>query len=340
MPDDSTRTAAPEDPDEVPTHTFGAGPNPAGGTVSHAPAHDAVPDVAITVDAVPDATPDIPGYEVLEELGRGGMGVVYKARNMKLNRIVALKMVLSGHADSGRTIRFLAEAEALASVKHPHVVQVYEFGESHRRPFIALEYLPGGSLTARLSKPMPAAAVVELLGKIARGVAAAHDGGMVHRDIKPGNVLFDAAGEPKVTDFGLAKRLTGGDLTATFAVLGTPHYMSPEQAKGDTKFVGPQADVWALGVILYEALTGVRPFAADDIQDVLNRVMTAEPVPPRKRVASLPRELELICLKCLAKPPYERYPTAKELADDLDRFTRGVPISVRPAGPIDAATSG
>ncbi len=335
---DPTRTAPPE---SAATRSAPNAPEPSpGGTISYAPA---TPGSTGTVsfpgngDApVQAGAPEVPGYELLEELGRGAMGVVYKARDLKLNRVVALKMVLGDErADPKRLIRFLAEAEAVAAVRHPHVVQVYEFGEASGRPFIAFEYLAGGKLTERLGAPLPPKDAAELVSRISRGVAAAHEQGIVHRDLKPGNVLFDEAGAPRVTDFGLAKRGSVSDLTATQAVMGTPAYMSPEQASGSAKFVGPQADVWALGVILYEALTGSRPFDAEDVRELLTRIMTTDPGPPRKRLAAVPRDLELVCLKCLSKPAYERYPTARELADDLDRFVRGEPISIRPAGPLE-----
>ena len=214
-------------------------------------------------DISPSSPPNVPGYDLLATLGEGGMGEVWKARQIKLNRVVALKMVLGGHrAGAKELIRFLAEAEAVAAVKHPHVVQVYEYGDADGRPFLAMEYLPGGSLTDRLKQagrhsPLDAA---KLVGTLAAAVQAAHDLGIVHRDLKPGNVLYDETGQPKVTDFGIAKRASGSDLTATQAVMGTPAYMAPEQARGETRFVGPQADVYSLGVILYECLTGTRPF--------------------------------------------------------------------------------
>src|SRR5262249_28520895 len=226
-----------------------------------------------------------------------------------------------------------AEAEAMAAVRHPHVVQVFELGEHDGRPFMALEYLPGGTLSDLLAggrlAPADAAA---LLAKLAGAVQAAHDAGIVHRDLKPDNVLFGLDGEPKVTDFGIAKR-GQSDLTRTQAAMGTPAYMAPEQAKGEAKFVAPAADTYALGVILYECLTGTRPFDGDESWSVLRRVIDTDPDPPRKRVPGLPRDLELICLKCLAKRPADRYPTADALADDLRRFLDGRPVSVPPAGP-------
>ena len=196
----------------------------------------------------------VPGFEILCELGRGGVGVVFKARQLSLNRIVALKELL-GTADERATIRFLAEAEAVAAVKHPNVVEVYEFGDTGGRQYLALEFLPGGTLEDRIGGPdkkkLPPIEAAALVEKVARGVAAAHEQDIVHRDLKPSNVLFDPAGEPKVTDFGLAKRTTGVELTRTQAVMGTPAYMAPEQARRETKFVGPPCDVYALGVVLY-----------------------------------------------------------------------------------------
>ena len=206
--------------------------------------------------------------------------------------------------------------------------------EHDGRPFLAMEYLPGRSLFQRLKTtdirdPIVAARTI---GKLARALQAARDLGIVHRDLKPGNVLFDEAGEPKVTDFGLAKRGSGKDLTATQVVMGTPGYMAPEQAKGDTKFVGPGADIYSLGVILYECLSGTRPFNDASTMALLRKVAEEEPQRIRKRMPDVPRDVELICLKCLAKDPADRYPTALALADDLRRFAAGEPVSVRAAG--------
>ena len=194
------------------------------------------------------------GYQIVREIACGAMGVVYEARQLQLNRVVAFKKVL--HADPSGLLRFLAEA--IAAVRHPNVVQVYESGQHDGQPYLAMEFCPGGTLAAKLKDGgrLAPQAAVELMAQVAAGVAAAHAEGVVHRDLKPGNVLFDVAGVPKVADFGLAKRGTGADLTHTQAVMGTPAYMSPEQARGETKFVGPTADVWALGVMLYECLTG------------------------------------------------------------------------------------
>ncbi|VTR93343.1 serine threonine protein kinase : WD40 repeat-containing protein OS=Singulisphaera acidiphila (strain ATCC BAA-1392 / DSM 18658 / VKM B-2454 / MOB10) GN=Sinac_7396 PE=3 SV=1: Pkinase [Gemmata massiliana] len=274
------------------------------------------------------------GYEILGELGRGGMAVVYRARDVRLNREVALKRVLRPDTDRLTIARFWAEAEAMAAVTHPHVVQVYELGEDGGRPFMAMELVPGGSLHERLAgRPMVPRAAAALLMQAARGVGAAHELGIVHRDLKPGNILLTAEGAPKVADFGIAKH-GAHDLTQTDLVMGTPAYMAPEQAAGRAKFVGPQADVWALGVILYEALVGARPFSAESTLDLMKKICSEGPVPPHKIVRSIPRDLELICLKCLSKLPYERYPTGNELAEDLGRYMRGEPIAARPTGKL------
>jgi tRNA A-37 threonylcarbamoyl transferase component Bud32 len=323
VPDDTSARAAPRAPAEAP-----AGTNPR--TPSDAARQEA--------EARVRAAAGVPGYVLLRELGRGGMGVVHEARHVKLNRVVALKMMLGGEqASRSELIRFLAEAEAVAAVKHENVVQVYDYGDADGRPFMALEFCPGGTLR-KLLPQTPAEAhaparMAALVAKVARGVAAAHALGIVHRDLKPGNVFLDDAGIPKVADFGLAKRGEGADVTQEGQGMGSPAYMAPEQAK-DAKFVGPQADVWALGVILYEALTGTRPFVGT-VREILARAEKTDPVPPRKVVAAVPHDLEQICLHCLAKQPHERYPTAKELADDLDRYARNEPISVRPAGPVE-----
>jgi tRNA A-37 threonylcarbamoyl transferase component Bud32 len=314
----------------------------ASGSAGEQPTASAADRIAALASADDDTRPsgspptDIPGYEILGEIDRGGMGVVYRARQVRLNREVALKVVL--HADPKALVRFLAEAEAIAAVRHPHVVQVFDSGQHAGRPFLAMELCPGGTLATRLKAGKLAPRVAaELLAKVADGVGAAHTAGVVHRDLKPGNVLFDAAGEPKVADFGLAKRGTGADLTRTDAVMGTPAYMAPEQASGGTKFVGPQADVWALGVMLYETLTGARPFDAADPMALLVKVMAAEPAQLRSVSREVPRELDLIAHKCLAKEPAERYATANELAADLRNWLSGRPITAKPAGTVESA---
>ncbi len=272
----------------------------------------------------------VPGYEVLGELGRGGMGVVYKARQVALNRTVALKMVLTGeHADPTELARFLAEAEVVAAVRHPHVVQVFEFGEAGGRPFFAMEHLDGGTLdkTIRAAGKLSPRAAAGLISKLARGVQAVHDLGIVHRDLKPRNVLLDESGEPKVVDFGLAKRGGRDDLTRTGVVMGTPAYMAPEQAAGKAKFAGPAADIYALGVMLYECLSGRPPFQAEDTVSLLLKVAEETPPPLRDMAPEVSRDLEIVCLKCLEKEPHARYATARDLADDLDRVLAGEPVA-------------
>jgi serine/threonine protein kinase len=293
-------------------------------------------------------------YELLGELGRGGMGVVYRARQLGLGRVVALKMILAGD-DAGphERARFRAEAEAAARLAHPNIVQIHEVGEHEGRAFLSLEYVEGGSLEALLSgKPWPARESGHLVETLARAMQHAHEHGIVHRDLKPANVLLAGVGSrpdnflplaprlliPKIADFGLARRLWNQsaerpaalDLTAAGAILGSPAYMAPEQAAGDGRQVGPAADVYALGAILYELLTGRPPFSATSALETLERVRTREPLPPGKLLPGLPRDIETICLKCLHKEPGRRYLSAAALADDLGRFLRGEPIQARP----------
>jgi WD40 repeat protein/tRNA A-37 threonylcarbamoyl transferase component Bud32 len=283
--------------------------------------------------------PDPPGFVIVREVGSGGMGVVYEARQAQLNRAVALKVLKGGRGDTNAVIRFLAEAQAVAAITHPHVVQVYGSGQADAGPYMVLELLTGGTLSDKLREGrMAPRAAADLLAKLAGAVQAAHDLGIVHRDLKPSNVLFDSAGEPKVTDFGLAKKTGGTDLTHTNALMGTPAYMAPEQARGETKFVGPLADVWALGAILYECLTGKRAFDADDTWGTLRKVTDEAPPAPRAHVPDLPRDLELIALKCLEKTPADRYPSAAALAADLENYLAGRPVTVRPAGSVERLT--
>jgi serine/threonine protein kinase len=279
----------------------------------------------------------VPGYEFLCELGRGGMGVVYKARHIGLNRVVALKMILAGgHAGPDELARFRGEAEAVARLKHPNVVPVYDVGESGGLPYFSLEYVEGGSLDKKLAgTPLPPKEAAALVEALARAVAAAHEKGIVHRDLKPANVLLAEDGTPKITDFGLAKKLDAPGQTATGAVLGTPSYMAPEQASGKSSAIGPRCDLYALGAILYECLTGRPPFKAASVMETLRQVMSDEPAPPRQLQSRTPRDLETICLKCLHKEPHKRYPSAQELAEDLRRFRAGEPIRARPLGRVE-----
>jgi serine/threonine-protein kinase len=285
----------------------------------------------------PPGLPPIPDYEILGELGRGGMGVVYKARQVQLNRLVALKMVLSGgHAGPAEIARFRREAEAVARLQHPHIVQIHEVGEADGKPFFSLEYVDGGSLADKLDgTPWAASQAAPLVETLARAVHAAHQKGVIHRDLKPGNVLLTAEGQPKVTDFGLAKQLDSEKAqTQSGAIVGTPSYMAPEQAGGKREELGPAADVYALGAILYELLTGRPPFRGETPLDTVIQVVSGEPVPPSRLQPKVSRELETICLKCLEKSPASRYSSALALAEDLARGRAGEPILARPVGPV------
>jgi tRNA A-37 threonylcarbamoyl transferase component Bud32 len=359
----ATPTTRPVPAQAPPTATAGPAPEgPLDAPVPAAPptreidAADAatLPPAPVEVLPIPPGMPlpSLPGYELLEELGRGGMGVVYKARQARPRRLVALKMILAGeHAGANALHRFRTEAEAVARLAHPGIVQVYEVGEHNGLPYLALEYIEGGSLADRLRRgrlrPRQAAA---LLHQLARAVQHAHQKGIVHRDLKPANVLLTALPEggddeagcsAKVVDFGLAKPLegmtslrAGGPRTQSGAVLGTPSYMAPEQAGGKSRDIGPAADVYALGAILYECLTGLPPFQGDSLLDTLIQVTTEEPTPPRELRPQCPPALEAICLKCLRKAPADRYASAGALADDLKRHLDGEPVAARSGGAL------
>jgi serine/threonine protein kinase/tetratricopeptide (TPR) repeat protein len=308
----------------------------------------------------------IGNYELLAEIGRGGMGVVYRARQLGLNRTVALKMILAGDlAGQDEVRRFLREAEAIAQLQHPHIVQIYEVGEHQGRPYLALEYVAGGSLAQMLAAgPLPARLAADLVQTLAQAIQHAHQRGVVHRDLKPANILLTTEAQrhredndqekelknssslwlcasvvhplPKITDFGLAKRLNvPGDSTRTGAIVGTPSYMAPEQAAGRAREVGPAADVYALGMILYELLTGRPAFVAATALETLEQVRNQEPVPPTQLQPRVPRDLETITLKCLEKDAARRYPSARALAEDVERFQAGEPIRARPVGPAE-----
>jgi tetratricopeptide (TPR) repeat protein len=283
--------------------------------------------------AVPGA-PEIPGYRVVDELGRGGAGVVYKARHLTLNRLVALKVIPAGlYAIPGAVERFRAEAEVVARFQHPNIIQVYEVGEHEGLGYLALEYAPGGSLqTAIAGTPQDPGTSAALLEQLARAIHYAHGCGIVHRDLKPANVVMTESRVPKITDFGLAKLLeqeAGSTVSGT--IMGTPSYMAPEQLIGFSREITPAADVYALGAILYELLTGRPPFKGATPLSTLDQVANQEPLVPSKLQGSTPSDLETICLKCLEKAPARRYPTAEALADDLRRFLDGRPILARPS---------
>jgi serine/threonine-protein kinase len=287
-----------------------------------------------------DTLPDVPGYKVEGLLGHGGVGVVYRAWHLRLNRPVALKMLLAGaHAQLKERERFEREAEAVAALRHPNIVQIYDVGDVNGHAYFTMEFVEGGSLAEAIQGvPQPAHQAAALIAVLAEAIHVAHQNGIVHRDLKPGNIMLTPDGTPKVTDFGLAWRFRGdADLTITGVPLGTPSYMSPCQARGDKTATGPATDIWALGAILYELLTGRPPFRSDTPSATLHQVVSEEPVPPRRLNPRIPRDLQTICLKCLYKEPHKRYASAQALADDLRRFERGEPIKARPVGLFERA---
>jgi serine/threonine-protein kinase len=279
--------------------------------------------------------PKILGYDVQEVLGRGGIGIVYKAWHLRLNRPVAIKMLLSGgYAGPHELERFHREAEAIAALHHPNIVQVYDSGEHDGTAYFTMEFVEGGNLARKLAGvPQPPRQAARILITLANAIQAAHAEGIIHRDLKPANVLLTAEATPKLSDFGLAHRMTGDTrLTLAGASLGTPSYMAPEQARGDKAAIGPATDIYALGAILYEMLTGRPPFRGETSAATLQQLMSDEPVPPARLNPRVPRDLQTVCLKCLAKEPSRRYASAAELADDLGRFDRGEPTLARPPG--------
>ena len=320
-------------------------------------ADEVLPDLAITLHLqgsarrrALDEPPSIAGYEILSELGRGGMGVVYHARQASLGREVALKIILAGaHAGRSERARFRVEAETAARLKHPHIVPIYEIGEQGQLPYLALEFVEGGSLAqAMAARPLAPDQAARMIETLARAMDYVHQHGVVHRDLKPANVLLTAEGIPKITDFGLAKWLDApsGQATQSGAVLGTPSYMAPEQAQGQSGLIGPATDVYALGAILYEMVTGRPPFHAATSQETVQQLLTEEPLPPSRLQPRVPRDLETICLKCLQKEPgaavcRRRRPGRRPAALPGPAADPGPPHPVLGAGrEVDAAPAG
>ena len=274
-------------------------------------------------------------YELLEKISQGGMGIVYKARQVKLNRIVAVKMILGGQLASETDIqRFLTEAEAAANLQHPNIVSIHEVGEHEGRHYFSMDYVEGKNVADFIKdNSLSAARAARLIKTIAEAIHFAHQRGTLHRDLKPQNVLIDAEGQPRITDFGLAKLTrTDSSLTREGVVMGSPSYMPPEQAAGKNDLVGPASDVYSIGAMLYHLLTGRAPFMAETPLATLRKVMEEEPTAPSKLNPKMPSDLETICLKCLEKQPLRRYHSARELAEEIDRFLNHEPILARPAG--------
>jgi tetratricopeptide (TPR) repeat protein/tRNA A-37 threonylcarbamoyl transferase component Bud32 len=304
-----------------------------GGLVSLSPSDVARPATGLEGQTFGD-------YELLKEIARGAMGVVFKARQRSLGRVVALKMILAGSLASEQEVqRFYAEAQAAARLDHPGIVPVYEVGEVGGQPYFSMGFVDGESLAQRLSRgPLAPREAARLVMAVAQAVQFAHERAVIHRDLKPGNILVDVKNVPRVTDFGLAKRVEGGsDLTATGQILGTPSYMAPEQAAGKSASVGPPADIYALGAVLYCTLCGRPPFQAAGVVETLRQVVERDPVLPRQLNPSVDRDLEIICLKCLEKDPAARYRSAADFAAELQRFLNGEPIQARRIGPVRRA---
>ena len=276
---------------------------------------------------------DFAGFELTEEIGRGGMGVVYKARQKELDRTVAVKMILDSHLASEEHVRrFHEEAKAAARVEHSNIVHIHEVGQWNDQHYFVMEYIDGNSLAQIISQgPMQPEQAAMLVQRVARAVDHLHRQGIIHRDLKPSNILIDANGEPHVTDFGLAKVFQkGGQSTATGVIVGTPSYMAPEQASGNSDLLSPKSDVYSLGAILFELLTGRPPFLEERPLDTIMKVLSGEPPLPRSLNRNVPHGLELVCLKCLAKNPDDRYESAADLADELGRYLKGDALEVKP----------
>ncbi len=305
-----------------------------------------VPGIDATVDLGSSKPPTEPprmhyfgDYELIREIARGGMGVIFLARQISLSRPVALKMILAGQlADEVDVKRFYTGAEAAANLDHPGIVRIYEVGQHEGQHYFSMGLVEGRSLAQRLADgPLPPRQAAVLMAEVARAIEYAHSHGVIHRDLKPGNILLDQDGRARVTDFGLAKKLeSDSELTGSGRVMGTPSYMSPEQARGNRSEVGTAADVYALGATLYALLTGRPPFQAATAMETLMQVVGEKPVPPRRLNAAIPRDLETICMKCLEKAPHKRYASARALAEELERYLSGQPIHARPVGWFEA----
>jgi serine/threonine protein kinase len=307
-------------------------------TLPVTPCADPRATLAYAPPETPAAPPRVFGdYELLGEIGHGGMGAVYKARQVSLDRVVALKTILPGCLSNEEDLaRFRTEAEATARLRHPNIVPIHAVGEAEGQHFYSMDFIDGPSLAQRLAhKPLPGPDAARYVLGIARGIAYAHKQGILHRDLKPSNILLDGDDQPHVTDFGLAKKIGDTGQTRTGAVLGTPSYMAPEQAAGKTHELGPPCDVYGLGAVLYECLTGRPPFRSETPLDTLVQVLENDPAPPKLLNPKVDRDLEVICLKCLEKEPCHRYASADDVARDLERFLNGEPISVHSFNVLD-----
>lgn len=325
--------APPDDPRTVRTHRSAGPAGDSQADLTHVTAPSASSGSAPNLALGEQPPKDIGGYEIISEVGRGGMGIVFRARQKTLDRIVALKMIATGLASAAQVRRFYLEAQAAAKLRHPNIVAIHEIGESYGQHFLVMEFIQGHSLAERLRTAPPSIEEsVILLSAIARAVDHLHRHGVIHRDLKPSNVLLDESGKPYVADFGLAKFFESGDRTDTGVIAGTPSYMSPEQAYGKSAAVGPASDVYSLGAILYEMLTGRPPFRGENNLITILMVRDREAELPTRLNPKIPGDLELICLRCLEKSPEDRYASAGELADDLDAYLRGEDVAAQPWG--------